>query len=369
MNQGTIADYAKLAGDMSAREAAGQLFILGFDGTHYTSGLGSWFRRLRPAGVILFGRNIENAAQTKNLTGDIIKLSEDVTGMAPLVAVDEEGGRVSRLPKDIFNYMEAQGRLPKDAAELRGSDYLFPTAGQMGADGSEERVERVHALIGECVRALGFNLDFAPVADLDTNPDNPVIGDRSFGADPAKTAALCGAAMRGLKSAGVLSCLKHFPGHGDTSADSHLELPSDARPAARFADAELAPYEAVRELADFVMTAHVLYPSMDGEHPATLSRRIIEGMLREKIGYDGVVITDDMDMKAVSTSYGDAEAARLALMAGCDMILSCRDTARQARALDAVERMIDGGAIPEKDVMTKLGRALKAKSAAAAKGS
>jgi len=327
----------------SAESAAGQLLILGFDGTAYTPAIGALFKKFRPGGVILFSRNMESPDQIKTLVSDMVKLSEDVTGLTPFVCVDQEGGRVSRLPQKFY---------PK-----------FPTAKLLAADGSEELVYNTYNEMGVILRGLGFNVDFAPVADLDTNPVNPIIGDRSFGADPEKTAKLCVAAINGLRGAGILSCSKHFPGHGDTSLDSHLDLPVDPRPAKRFFEAELYPFEKTIEAGvDFIMTAHVVYTALDAELPATLSEKIVTGILRDKMGYKGIIAGDDMDMKAIADRWGDAEAARLALKAGVDVLLVCHESPRRQTVYDAVLREVADGELDDAGIKSRIERILAAKS-------
>ncbi len=335
----------KIAGFMNnadASSAAGQSLIVGFDGTRYTSSIGSWFRKIRPAGVILFARNIQNADQTRTLISDIVKLAEDES-LAPLfVCVDQEGGRVTRLPREY----------PP-----------FPTARELGKDDSEELVETTYARMGEALADIGFNVDFAPVLDLDTNPVNPIIGDRSFGPDPEKAGRLGRAAIRGLRSAGLLSCGKHFPGHGDTSLDSHHHLPVDARPAGRIEESELYPFrEAISEDVEFIMTAHVIYPAYDVKLPATLSEKIVTGLLREKLRYGGLIVGDDMDMKAVSDHWGAEESTELAVKAGVDMLLVCHETERRGRVHEALRKMMLEDAITPENVSARVGRIFAAKN-------
>ncbi len=339
-----------------SEEAAGQILMVGFEGVKYTSSLGSLFKRLRPGGVILFSRNIETARQTAILTSDLRKLCEDITAVTPFIAVDQEGGRVSRLPQDINSYMAQEHGATEPLKET--------TARALGDDGSEEQVEKVYRDMGRVLRTLGFNLDFAPVLDLDTNSENPIIGDRSFSGDAPKVCCLGKSAISGLRAEGILSCGKHFPGHGDTALDSHLDLPVDGRPKERLMDMELRPFEAtIEDAVEFIMTAHVLYPALDDKLPATLSRKIVNDILREAMGYEGVIVTDDLDMKAITTRYEDGKAVELALTAGCDQLLACKDTRRQETAFYTARRMIDEGKLPETELKLKLNRLLKAKQA------
>jgi beta-N-acetylhexosaminidase len=341
----------------SARDSAGQLLTLGFEGLRYTPSLGSWFKKFKPGGVILFSGNIETSSQTATLISDLKKLSEDVTGLSLIVAVDQEGGRVTRLPDDYQLFMSQRyGDL------FAGGKDLFPTARTLGEGGSDDQTQESHRLMGKVLSELGFNLDYAPVVDLDTNEKNPVIGDRSFGREADQVARLGRAAIRGLQKSGVLTCCKHFPGHGDTATDSHHQLPVDKRPQKRFLEAELLPFrEAIKEGVEFIMTAHVVYPAFDDKYPATLSKKIITDLLRGEIGFDGVIVSDDMDMKAVTLRFSDEEATTLALDAGVDNLLVCHDGPRQKTVFETALRLIDDGGVSERDLESKLSRLLEAK--------
>lgn len=349
---------------LTARDSAGQLLTLGFEGVRYTSALGSWFKKIKPGGVILFSRNIKTSSQTETLISDLKKLSEDVTGLSLIVAVDQEGGRVARLPKDFAVFMShSYGDL------FDGVKDGFPAARTLGEDGSGDQAEVVYGLMGKVLRLLGFNLDYAPVLDLDTNEENPVIGDRSFGHEADKVARLGRAAIRGLKKSGMLTCCKHFPGHGGTSTDSHQQLPIDERPAERFREAEFLPFrEAIVEEVEFIMTAHVVYPAFDDKYPATLSRKIITDILRGEIGFNGVIVSDDLDMKAVTSRFADDEAARLALKAGIGNLLVCHDGPRQWTVFETALRLIDDGTLMENEVKNRLSKLLEAKSKVSAPG-
>jgi beta-N-acetylhexosaminidase len=321
----------------TAAEAAGRLLTVGFDGTGYERRFERLFRDVAPAGVILFSRNIKSVRQTRRLIADLKKLSEDLFEGRPLfVAVDQEGGRVARLSADLPTW---------------------PAAKILGDDGSAEQVETIHADIGRVLRNLGFTVDFAPVLDLGTNLDSPVIGDRAFSADPEKTALLGRAAIRGLRREGLLACGKHFPGHGDTTLDSHYALPEDPRPAARFDEAELVPFRsAVEEGVDMIMTAHVVYPAFDKILPATLSPTVVTGLLREKLGFGGIVVGDDLDMKAIAGRWSDGEAAIMAIDAGCDHLLVCHETPRRREVHRALAAAIDAGRVTEKRLTPTLAR-------------
>ena len=183
--------------------------------------------------------------------------------------------------------------------------------------------ERCGRVLGQQLAQLGITLDFAPVMDIDTNPANPVIGDRSFGRTPEVVTAHALAFAKGLEQAGVASCAKHFPGHGDTDLDSHFALPRITHDRARLDAVELAPFRACKGTIPSIMTAHVLFDALDKDVPATLSKRVITGLLREELGYDGVIVSDDLEMKAVAAHWGIADSAVRAIEAGCDLLLVC----------------------------------------------
>ena len=278
------------------------------------------------AAVGLFGRNIASPEQLAALTAQLRAERDDV-----LVAIDEEGGDVTRL-------------------EVRaGSSY--PGNHALGAVDDVELTRAVASALGHRLAACGVNLNWAPSADVNSNPDNPVIGVRSFGADTDLVSRHTAAYVTGLQSAGVAACTKHFPGHGDTAVDSHHALPR--------IDADLSVIEA-RELAPFraaiaagtraVMSAHILVPALDPDRPATLSRRILTGLLREELGYEGLIVTDGMEMRAIAGTYGIERGSVLAIAAGADAIcvgggLADDETVRRLR--DALVTAVRTGELPE----------------------
>ena len=264
-------------------------------------------------GVTLFRRNIESPEQVRRT---LLELSARCRADAPpLFAIDQEGGRVARLHPPFLK---------------------LPPMRELGERDDVELTEEAGRVLGEQLRAVGVTMDFAPVLDVDTNPDNPVIGDRSFSRDPEQVARHGMAFAEGLRKGGCLSCGKHFPGHGDTDQDSHFDLPSLPHDLERLRRVELLPFRAGARLPAF-MTAHVLFPALDAERPATLSRRVLTDLLREELGFSGVIISDDLEMKAVSRRWSLAESSRLAIEAGADVLLVCSDVdglfeARQALA-------------------------------------
>jgi beta-N-acetylhexosaminidase len=295
---------------MNTRQLCGQLLVVGFDGPSLPSEIAERFSKAELGGVILFKRNLPALGTTHELISAIVDVSPD--DFPPFVGVDEEGGRVTRLP-DPFT------RLPPMRVLGRLADPAL--------------VRRAAAIVAKQLAALGFNLTFAPVLDVDSNPDNPVIGDRAFGSDADRVARLGRAFVEGLQENGVHACGKHFPGHGDTSKDSHVELPRVDHDKARLDSVELPPFRtaSLREVAA-LMTAHVVYSELDREVPATLSRRICTSLLRSEIGFRGVLFSDDLEMRALSDRFSIEQSAVLAIQAGCDALLVCSSGDAQARA-------------------------------------
>jgi beta-N-acetylhexosaminidase len=310
-------------GDRELAKKVGQLFVVGFSGA--TKEAPESVRRALAnseiGGVILFRRNVGDVDQVAALSADIHEAAKDAPA-PPFVAVDQEGGRVVRLeaPLTPVPPMRSLGQ----AADLRD-------------------VARVSQMMAEEIRELGFNLNFAPVIDVDTNPDNPVIGDRAFSSDPERVAR-CGAGfMLGHHTAGVVPCVKHFPGHGDTIVDSHVDLPTIEHDRTRLDKIELYPFErAVAADAPMIMTAHVQIPALDPFYPATMSPMIIDGILRKEMGYDGVVVTDCLEMKAVADRFEIEEMVDRSLDAGVDLFLICHTEEKWKKAMRHLyERALD----------------------------
>ncbi|MFB6935190.1 glycoside hydrolase family 3 protein [Streptomyces sp. HUAS 31] len=278
------------------------------------------------ASVGLFGRNIATPEQVTALTAQLRAERDDV-----LVAIDEEGGDVTRL-------------------EVRtGSS--FPGNHALGAVDDVELTREVAAELGRRLAACGVNLNWAPSADVNSNPANPVIGVRSFGADTALVARHTAAYVTGLQSAGVAACTKHFPGHGDTAVDSHHAMPRIDADASVLTERELAPFRAaIAAGSRAVMSAHILVPALDPDHPATLSRTVLTDLLRGELGYTGLIVTDGMEMQAIAATYGIERGSVLAIAAGADAIcvgggLSDDETVRRLR--DALVAAVRSGELPE----------------------
>ena len=327
---------------MSLERLAAACLLPGFAGLQPPD----WLRRRLAdglGGVVLFARNIRDAEQVAALTAALRAEREDV-----VVAIDEEGGDVARLDGG------------------RGSAY--PGNNALGAVDDVGLTERVAAAMGADLRAAGVNLDFAPVADVASNPSNPVIGVRSFGAEPALVARHVVAFVEGLQGAGVSACAKHFPGHGATAEDSHVELPLLARTLEELRAEELVPFRAAIDAGvAAVMTAHIRVPDLD-DVPATLSRAILTGLLREELGFRGLIVTDALEMGAISGTLPVEEAAVRALAAGADALCLGHDLEDEAcgRILSAVEDAVAAGRLGEERLGEAAGRVAAVGSSVAA---
>jgi beta-N-acetylhexosaminidase len=290
-------------------QSAGQLIVAGFPAGEPPLELLGLAAQGELGGFILFRRNLGQPEEVAALTARLAASTPH--DLPAFLGVDQEGGRVARLGPPVL-------RLPPMRV-LGDIDDIALT-------------EQAAALLGRQLRTLGFNLDFAPVLDVDTNPTNPVIGDRSFGREPARVVAHAGAFARGLASAGVIACGKHFPGHGDTLEDSHFALPRLSHALERLRSVELAPFSELAATLPTLMTAHVVFDAIDPGVPATLSHAAITQLLREQLGYRGLVWSDDLEMKAIADRYGIGEAAVRAIEAGCDAVLVCHEVAHVLEA-------------------------------------
>ena len=316
----------------------GQLLIGSFPATSLSPEFRSLAREFDLGGAILFSRNVEAPEQVAELSANIEALGRS---MPAWVSVDQEGGRVARL-KEPFT--------------------RWPPMAVLGRAKSEALAERFGRALARELRAVGITLDYAPVLDIHTNPKNPVIGDRAFAERADEVARFGRVVIRALQGEGVAACGKHFPGHGDTSTDSHLELPLVEHPPDRLRAIEFEPFRAaIKEHVAFIMTAHVLVPSLDETQPATLSPAVVQAILRDELGYAGVILSDDLEMKAVSARIEVPTAAVQAIKAGCDAVLVCSgDVDLQAATLEALIKAAENGDIPARrldDAMMRLKRA------------
>jgi beta-N-acetylhexosaminidase len=327
---------------MSLREIrrhAGRLFMAGFAGHSVPSEVAALAREFDLGGAILFARNVSGAEQVSELAFELRSLGQDL----PLwVGVDQEGGRVARLRTDFT-------RWPPMA-----------TLGRAG-HGRELASRFAAALAGE-LAAVGITIDFAPVLDVATNAANPVIGDRALSDRADVVADLGRLIIEALQSAGVAACGKHFPGHGDTSVDSHHELPVVEHPIERLREVEFLPFQAAIEAGvASIMMGHLLVPALDGTRPGPLSPAIVTDLLRREFGFEGLIATDDMDMKAISAHRPVEEAAVDAVAAGCDMVLLCgTDHDLQARAIEHLIRAVETERVPASRVTDAIRRQRRA---------
>jgi beta-N-acetylhexosaminidase len=302
---------------LELRQQVGQLLIMGFDGTDLSSRLHTMLATLCPAGIILFKRNINDAAQTHALLRDALK-----TASTPMfLCVDMEGGTVDRL-RDVITPV--------------------PSVAEVAAAGSNKLFRKHGRIIGEESRALGFNTDFAPALDLRFEASSSVLTSRTVSADPGKTVTYAREFLRGLCDCNVLGCGKHFPGLGEANLDSHNELPLIAKPWKELWSEDLLPYRELRRELPFVMVAHATYPNVTGDRtPASLSKKWMSGILRRKIGYRGLIVTDDLDMGGVLAAASIEEAAVQTLRAGADMFLVCQKEESVWRAFEAVYKQVE----------------------------
>lgn len=323
---------------MTLKEKLGQLVMAGFEGTRLSKPVSRLIATTRVGGVILFRRNIQNPSQILSLT----RALQRAAPRAPLfIAVDQEGGRVTRLPPPFTQ---------------------FPPAAVLGRRSGVSLTYAVGEAMGRELAAVGINMNMAPVLDVNTNPDNPIIGDRAFGDRPMVVEEHGLALMVGLQDHRVIACAKHFPGHGATSADSHVELPEVSVSLRQLERVHLRPFEhAVANRLAAVMTAHVRYPALDRRAPATLSKKILTNLLRRAMGFDGLVITDALEMKAIANQYGPADAALNAFQAGADVLLFCEDMDAPRDAIDALAAAVKRGRLSEARVDQSLNRILRLK--------
>lgn len=342
-----ISVYTELTGQvtdiveqMTLDEKIGQMMFAGVSGTTLQQETTSLIQDYKVGGLILYGNNLETPQQTVTLMNAL--MAANVNNQLPLfLGTDQEGGKVVRLPGSLKN---------------------FPTNKRIGDINQSPLSFAVGQLLGEQLTAFGFNLDFAPVLDVNSNPNNPIIGDRSFSNDPDIVSKLGIETMKGLESKQVIPVIKHFPGHGDTAVDSHLELPKVTKSLDDLNQLELVPFKAAIENgADVVMVAHILLPKIDPQYPSSMSKEIITGMLRDQLGFDGVVMTDDMTMKAITNHFDIGQAAVDSVKAGSDVILIAHEYANVTAAIQAVKAAVNKGEITEDRINDSVRRIIELK--------
>lgn len=331
-----------MTSSLSVRMLCGQLIVGGFDGPHLTPTFRDALERGERGGAVLFRRNLRGSVDDAAALNRAI-VDAAGPGLPPLIAIDQEGGRVTRLGPPVLR---------------------LPTMRALGQIGDTDLIRRAARTLGTELAAIGFNMDFAPVLDVDTCPTNPIIGDRSFSSDAATVTRLGAAYASGLQEAGVMACGKHFPGHGDTAVDSHLELPRVDLPRTRLDEVELVPFRGLRAgVCSALMTAHVVYDALDPRNPATLSRAVVHDLLRIELGFDGLLVSDDLEMKAVADRQTVEEIAVGAIRAGCDVLLICASEPLQTRAHEALVRAAEGDPALRRQIEASVARGLSARRA------
>jgi len=323
------------------RDLVGQLFMIDFTGHEPSPEVERLIADEGVGGVIVFDKNIAAPRQIAALTNALQEIAATAGRPPLLVSADQEGGPVVRL---------------------RAGATHFPSAMAFGAAGSEALAAAAAGITARELRAVGIQMNLAPDVDVNNNPANPVIGVRSYGEDPDLVSRLGVATIRAMQASGVLATAKHFPGHGDTSQDSHLDLPAVPHARRRLEAVELLPFRAaIRAGVGAVLTAHIIFPALDSElRPATLSP-VILGLLRRELGFEGLVVTDSMAMRAITDRWPAGEAAVRAVAAGVDIVLACGTLAAQREALEAVRRAVDEGVIPHERVTDAASRVQAAK--------
>jgi len=327
----------------SLAEKIGQMFICGFHGTEPTSEIAQLIKQHYLGGIIYFRRNIESCQQVKRLSSSLQRLSSSVSDLPLFISIDQEGGMVARIDRGIT---------------------LIPGNMALGATKDFLGVYEAARISGKELRQLGINMNFAPSIDVNNNPLNPVIGVRSFGADPDFVKQMGIHAVRGYQDAGMIATVKHFPGHGDTDSDSHHTLPTIPHDLDRLQQVELVPFiGAIEEKVDVIMTAHILFPAIDSSAtPATLSYQVLTGLLRESLGYQGLIVTDCLEMSAISGGVGVEEGAVLAVEAGADLLLVSHTYEHQVGAIQRLVEAVESGRISEERINQSLERILDLKN-------
>lgn len=307
------------------------MIMMGFEGFEFNSDIMDVLKRIKPCGVVLFKRNMRNWNQVNKLIRKLQNYALEIGLPMFLIALDHEGGPVFRMSNRLTP---------------------LPSAMALGASNNLNLVECIARIAGEELRALGFNLNFAPVADLNTNPRNPIIGIRSFGDDPIKVASMVSKYVLTLQSLGVMATAKHFPGHGDTSVDSHLDLPLVDIDFNTLMNRELIPFKAAIEVGvSCIMTSHVCFPKIDSSNlPATFSSYFLRDILRGLLGFNGVIVSDALEMKAISSRFDVDEIACYGLKAGLDIFLRCSDIDYIFELKDAIIKCIKNGVVTPSEI-------------------
>lgn len=322
---------------MTLQEIVGQHLIVGVSGHALTADEKKFISGQNIGGVILFGRNVSEPKQVLELCKEIQALRKSQISQIPLtISIDQEGGRVARLKKPFT---------------------IWPPLKQLGVADSPNLSYQFAHCMGLELRSVGINLDYAPVLDVFTNPENKVIGDRAVSSDPNMVAKQASALVRGYLKAGIIPCGKHFPGHGNTLVDSHEDLPKEDSDLPRLEKVELIPFKkAFKSGLDLVMTSHISFPKVDPVWPVTLSEIFLKKLLRDEMRYKGIVITDDLGMGAVAKNYDIKQIPVRALQAGVDILLYCNVPEAPPIAIDAIHEAVGNGALKKEDLESSFQR-------------
>lgn len=328
--------------DMHLEQKIGQMVMAGFPSDSIDKNARSIIEDAKIGNIILFARNVKDAKSLADLNMHIQQMVISSTGIPAFISIDQEGGMVTRIQK---------------GATFFPGNMAFSAAGDECDTETEGRIE------GEELRAMGININIAPVLDINSNPENPVIGVRSYGDDPDRVARLGMGYIKGIQGSGVIATAKHFPGHGDTSTDSHLCLPSVPYDMERLRNVELYPFrKAIESGVDAIMSAHVLFPAIENERlPATLSYKILTGLLRKRMGFNGIIMTDCMEMKAIADYFGTVNAAVMAVKAGADIVCVSHSMNLQVESVNAIKKAVIDGEIQESRIDESVNRILAIK--------
>ncbi|CEG27118.1 beta-N-acetylhexosaminidase [Bacillus sp. B-jedd] len=334
-NQSISAVISKL----SLEDKIGQMILAGISGTTMDTNTKKLISQFHVGGIIFYKENLESTAQTIQLVNHL-KMGNS-SSLPLLLGIDQEGGRITRLPGGLIN---------------------FPPNEQIGKVNNPKFSYKVGTLLGRELKEFGLNLDFAPVLDINSNPNNPVIGDRSFGNNVEIVSKLGIQTMKGIQSQNVITTIKHFPGHGDTSVDSHLDLPIVNKSLKELKDLELIPFErAINQGADVVMVAHILLPQLDKTNPAAISKAVMTDLLRKQLGFTGVIITDDMTMGAITEHFDIGKAAVESVKAGSDIILVGHDYNNVVKIISSLKAAVRNGEISEQRLNESIERIIQLK--------
>ena len=327
---------------LTLKQKIGQMFFAGFPSTFVDEQAKTLAREYKVGNFILFARNFVSAEQTAALTGGLSQLVYEETGIVPFISADQEGGSVLRIREGALQFSGAMA---------------------VAAGASEETAFALGKNCGELLRAHGVNVNLAPVADVNSEPLNPVIGTRSFGDDPEAVGRFAAAVAKGMAAGGVLPVIKHYPGHGSVKSDSHLKLPFNDSPLSYLEENDFSPFvHAFRDGAEALMSCHVVFTAIDPERPATLSTLILTELLRKKQGFEGIVVTDCMEMKAIAADYSMAEAAVMTVEAGADILCVSHSLDAVKEAAEGILRAVESGRLTEERIDASCRRILAAKA-------